>query len=105
VTVQEEERRARERLRNLAKARTARRRQQADAARAEARRRRERIRELRDDERDLSRRYRAAMATVHRLERRTQWTPEEAAAWDDVHGIGDRMRSIIATRRRLEAEG
>lgn len=102
--VREEERRARERIRNLSKARSARRRQQREAEQAERRRRRERIRELRADERTLSRKYRSALAEARRLGQRVNWDDREAKAWDTVHAIGGRLRGIIATLRRMEAE-
>lgn len=99
-----EERAARERLRNLDKARRARRRQLADAAKAERQAKREQVRDLKRRERELSGDYSRALSVTRRLGQRVAWDDKEAAAWNKVATIGGALRGVVATRRRIEAE-
>jgi hypothetical protein len=97
-----EERLARGRLRNLESAR----RVQAARRRREKSERRERerarIRELKEDEAKLSREYSAALREASKLgPRASQKRFEEA--WGQVDRVGNRLRSVIASRRQMEA--
>lgn len=100
----DDERRARERLRNLDKARKAVERQRAREAVAERAAKRQRIAELRVSERQLATEHRKAFRAAVRLGQRVAWDEKEGAAWDASHAAQDRLLSVIAARRRLERE-
>ena len=90
------------RLSNLERAR----RVQAARRRREKRQRRERerarIRELHEDEAKLSREYSAALGEANTLGPRASHQRFEEA-WGQVDRVGNRLRSVIASRRQMEA--
>jgi hypothetical protein len=99
MTVQEQERRARERLRNLEKARRVKARKRAAAERAEAQRRRRERASAARRARELSERYDRALAKAVAFGDRPDFTDAERRAWDRVHSIGNQLRAAYTTQR------